>query len=418
MTQTDDGTVMPDPLTPSAAGLVLTAADADLAAAVLAALSGPATAPDTAPLAAEVVTLAEAEAVLQSGTAPHLVLVFRGAAQAVARALVAGVAPESALATWLAGAEELLLLSRRHRRHSSVLEATAALALPVPAMAALASRSGVRLPAPSLAATRVDPAPPSPLFWLTARLVLSQSERAQAVQTELDALALPLGIAEPDLGAVLQTCLADAAQGGRDLATARHQAATAADELMAATAERDRHFQEMGRLTLELQSRDDEFARREADWRVDKDKERRLLLEQMFDLESRCESDFKALRTAEDKLAAMQDGAADLSRQVADLERSRAALDQEILTGRGHIATLEAALDDAQTRIEAAEADRALLNSELDQAGAVHQQDRAHLLSEVDRIRAELDRVYNSRSWKVTAPLRGLRRTLSTVSNG
>lgn len=440
---------IPDSALPGATRLVLTAAETGLAAQVSATLQDQ-LARQGLPLAAEVVALADA--VLHGDTTAHLLLVFRAAPQSVTLAQAAGADPAAALVTWLAGAEEILRLARRHGRQCTVLEATATLALPGPALAAIAARLGAPPPKLPMTAKLSEPAPPAPLFRLLAHLVVGQSFRAQAVQAELEALAVPLGLVELDLDALMHACLAQGVQARAEVAAARQQAETAARDLVAASAERDRHFREMARLTVELNQRDDEFARREAERRADQDKERRLLLEQLIDLESRSEGHFKTALAAEAEVAthagllsaaqqnrdatladleAARARADDLQRQISALEAGREALEQASLTGLGRIAAVEVAWVDAQTRLETAvaeqtalqialdsvKADKSHLTDDLAQTRATDQLDKAELLARIERMQAELDTIYRSRSWKVTAPLRGIRRTLGTAPN-
>ena len=108
--------------------------------------------------------------------------------------------------------------------------------------------------------------------------------------------------------------------------------------------------------------------------------------------------------------------------QVISAETGQAAVEEYHALRHALVAERTARRSEGDARMEKAQAQNALLEEQLSQLQAVceqysaqasSQQERAGGLEEErDHLRAEIDRIYHSKSWKVTGPLRGVRRAL------
>jgi hypothetical protein len=311
-------------------------------------------------------TLAHAAAGSDLGGGP-LLLLYRPAGAALAAAMAAGVAPAEAIAAWRDGAEQVLRLARRHRRTALIADLDAARAAPAAFRDALGRLLGQDLP--DLPA--VPPSLPEPLFAVLAGALL-QIPDLKELQAELEAASLPLGPETRALGeveAVLaerQGLIAETAtkleSRERDLRALRSDNAAARQEIQT------------------LQTAQDELRKRIED--------QQLEIETHFlaskTLEQRLETEREKARSAEK---------ASVPRAEWDAgERRRAAL-------AATAETVTAERDDANRRALELEAERDGLREERDR-----------LRDELVGLRAEVDKLLGSKSWRLTEPLRRVRR--------
>ncbi len=120
----------------------------------------------------------------------HLLLVMSLPTVDLAWRLQQGSEPEATLADWLGSAQALLDVIRPRRRRFSLVFAETALTAPQEFLDRIAQRLGLQLQTGS--PDMISPDLPSALLRLIAESLLGQSMEARSVAAELEATALPL----------------------------------------------------------------------------------------------------------------------------------------------------------------------------------------------------------------------------------
>ena len=294
----------------------------------------------------------------------RLLILHLAPVAALARAMAAGSAPAAAAGDWARDTAALLRLHRAARRQVRLAELSAARANP----GAFAALAGVEPPETPLPEPEVE----DPVLCLLAQRLILGDARLAALAAELEAASADLtegqGLAGDDPAAAWR------AHGARTPDPAGAQAAAR--------------------------------ARGEAD----------LLKAQNRAMMEELESLARRRQQLEERLAQTGQGLESFKAQVAELNTAMAAL-------RERMAQKEQALHEAGAQVVEAEARLATLKGDLDRArndagariGALEAeaQTRAEALAaaeaEAAGLRAEIERIVSSRSFRLTAPLRRMR---------
>lgn len=306
-------------------------------------------------------------------------LVYQGAVDAIAIALSQGIPPQSALSRWHDQAKTHLTFLRAHRKivfSTSLAQLSAA---PEDLRLALGARYGCvfRNDAPGPGALQTEP---SLLHRFVAASVLRASAQARRHEAELAALSwhstpyTPSKI--PSLDAVFDT-----------LREADHSAAAAYEARKSLEAE-------LAQMHVTLTARDDAARLIEAEASA----KNTALSDALAQAEARAQKALHRADSTAQRLASLEDLLAD-AESAADKARASAG-DLTLQKARLHrqVNQLEEALRTA------------LLDTQKAQAEAqVQADDLRHMLAERD---AHIGALYASRSWRLTAPLRRLRRML------
>lgn len=133
---------------------------------------------------------------LAGNTDAHLLLLFNAPVPLIAQSMVDGLPPDQAIGRWLADAQAVLKIVRRHRRRLSLLPLEGVLANPAGFTDILGQRFGIDL-AP-VRRHNGHAAAPGALFRMMAGSAVWQSTEARDVAAELEANALPMPPA-PDI---------------------------------------------------------------------------------------------------------------------------------------------------------------------------------------------------------------------------
>ncbi len=328
----------------------------------------------------------------------------------------AGRPPEETLQHWAAEIRALLTVQRRARRHMVLVDETTFLTAPSGMLgAALAQRGAGGL---GLA----DPAPRDEELsvpCLLALQMLRQSPQLQALDSELSGASLLGGTTGTATAAIGQSLAAHAARRDAHRAVETQLAETAwhlrraeaelgaraaaqqalAQDCAALQGERDMQSAEIARLTEQLAAapQDGDAAARAAledrlrqqtaqavQARAQHDSEQRLLLDHMAELQ---QDHDRLSATVHQLRAALADSSRALETQAAEARRTTARQDK---SAADLGARLRAAEDSARRAREEAAAQEAALRAEL------------------TAFEAEFNKLVQSRSWKLTAPLRML----------
>lgn len=119
----------------------------------------------------------------------HLLLLFNAPVPLIAQSMEDGLPPDQALDRWLADAQAILKIVRRHRRRLSLLSLEGVLANPAEFTDILGQRLGIDLPS---AGKQVGHATtPGALFRMMAENAVRESGEARNAAAELEANALP-----------------------------------------------------------------------------------------------------------------------------------------------------------------------------------------------------------------------------------
>jgi len=209
----------------------------------------------------------------------HLLLLFNAHVPLIARNMAEGLPPGQALDRWLADAQAILKIVRRHRRRLTLLPLEGVLADPAGFMDILGQRLGIGL-AP-VARHDGGAAAPGALFRMMAGSAVWQSTEARDVAAELEANALPMppapGIALPMVDEVYR-------EFSQTIEQAREREEAYKVEL------RNMHQTEEIDKNQQLQERNDEtMAQNEARFR-DLQEENELLLQQLQHVQEELES--------------------------------------------------------------------------------------------------------------------------------
>jgi hypothetical protein len=183
----------------------------------------------------------------------HVVFVFYEVVEYLEQALTEGVSPNKALAAWVAETDKLLAVFTRHKKQASVVGAAEALADPHNVLAALAQRTELisaeltQIP-PYISTSEVS----LPLQSI-ARLTAERSSQARKLQKKLQGLSVLLPTSQilaPDMDVLFES---------------QKKFATTQTSLIETAIERDRHFDEVKRLAVELSTQTDRLTKKTSD---------------------------------------------------------------------------------------------------------------------------------------------------------
>ncbi|MCC5809409.1 MAG: hypothetical protein JJU06_03465 [Ectothiorhodospiraceae bacterium] len=312
------------------------------------------------------------QALIRSPVA-HLLIVYPNPERLLAEAMVSGIEPSEALQDWMAEADLLLALYRGHRRRISLIEAEKAVANPLALARALQERTGAHLSALPRFPSAQDTRAPDALLALIANQSLQQDSSARTLAAELEASSLLLSSGEPltaDPDQAFQLAM-KAAEGTRN----------SVSEIAS--------LQE--RLQYVEKALQDTRQQLEDAQKLEQDKE--SLMQQL-----KAELD-EAREQAESSRSSGRDFEQDNELLLQQLHQVQEELETYFLD----YTKLQSKMADAQSRLQ--EADAALkeknkLIRKLDAQKRAHEQRAAEKAEELKRLR-------NSRSWKITRPLRG-----------
>lgn len=425
-------------------------------------------------IAADVISTGDVEALRQTSGAWHLIFISTDPSHAIAKELAAGALVGQALGQWLDRSEAMLRIQRRDRLGSSVLVANAALARPDLAIAVIGQRLGMTgigiLPFDDLPGP-VVPDQNTIGYQLIASLAVRNSPRAKACETELIALAVPVQLPEADLDdlAAIFRLAAKETVARQNIQSEEY------------SANADLQLPENFRLSLELRDQKEWMEEKLAELETSRLDERTLLQDQTADAERKAEQFFLETRASEKRIGDLATKLAKLTseieamaqlgagviverdaarldlrkletrrvEQVAEMRRIRAEngrlaaetarlvadwqlASQETVSGLASIAALKSAWADAQRLLEQRTsnspttkgsqsqivADRNRLEVELERERRSRGAEQAYLRAENARLKAECGRLFASSSWRVTAPLRQLRRAIKPGDDG
>ncbi|WP_093993412.1 hypothetical protein [Flavimaricola marinus] len=397
---------------------------------------------------------------------PPVVLSYRRCADYVSQSLSAGLMPDEALQVWLQEAKVLVTKVRRARRQTVLIDAADAAAAPEALAALVADRA---LPVSDADVQRLQAAPPRDrIHDLIAEEAVRQSPLARRLGAELEASSTPLGeqasrsmdVAgalsdyrdrsarsqheqalrrrESDLLhdriARLEVALSDA-RAGQGAAAAEIGGLRRSLEVLedipgslkqahdALTAERAAHARlladldsQKARATTEQAEHEKRVATLQAQAAAAQASQKEL--EQKLEAQAQ---QIRALTTARDDAVAenrllasraeglqqaqrvSQEHLRDSVRALADQDRKTGDLEQEIARQAEAATAAAARQDQIQTALSAAQSQL----SELRKSLASEREKTAGL-------EEELTRIYNSKSWMITGPMRGTRRVLNT----
>lgn len=295
----------------------------------------------------------------------HLLLLVPSPVVAVAWSLNEGKAPKAALADWLATARAVLDLIRLQRRRTSLVFAEPALTAPKAFLQKLAERLQVSLH-PAATGTKPPELPSAALRMIAGNAIwLSPDARNAAAELEANALPLDAGDLRP---AVVIDQFFNEYQGAIE-AGARY---------------REQMREENG-----------------------------LLLSQLHQLQEELESQFLHVRTVEKQLA-------DATRQKDDIERAHqelaAAKQQQEQLRKQLEATLQNHEAERQAVEDLQEENELLLHQlrhareELEhyyqQSTQISGKEMEELQRRLQAAEDTVQALYNSKSWKITKPLR------------
>ena len=345
-------------------GLVLWCADTEAAAPLASALAR-----------AHAITRADSlPEALPAGDAPFLML-YVSPARALAAAMTGESTPAQALAAWCRDAEAMLALHKAGRRRVRLIETGAARRHP----RAFCDLFAVPGPAPEPEPEIARPNDPEAMFLrLLARRMLLGDAPARALLARLEAVSVPLGDETPppedDPEAVLRAsrALRGAEERGETL-TAQNRAMR--DELTTLAARIDDR-------DAALEAARADLAEAEA-------------ASEMLQTQSRyMQDELERLARQRDELAREAERLPGLTRQVAERDRSLAAVETLLATQEAQAAHVAAELGAQLAR---------------EQAGAATLRERlSGTEAELAARRDEIERFFKSRSYRLTAPLRWL----------
>ncbi len=351
-----------------------------------------------------------------------LLLVAGSAENEVARAIEQGTPPISALSQWQQEVREILALQRRNRSRTIVLDANSVQHFPDRAAAAIGLQAPPHVPAEE--ATQKDgPDPIDPTCILLARLCLKEDPSAQRLAEELSAAMLDLGGGKSpptfDADGLFSLYLESRqrAEKGWQARIEALEQETAASHLALQS-----EIQALNLRLSESAAELEEFRQKydETAQALDSERAARAELEtELGELHAALSERVASLNQLKDVLA----------KRETELAEARKAHEAERLLEREKLDILQKELSEAH-----AEKDRTvyLLEQRLKQLnqGLEVLQDQirdlrdkeavlAEVQAELARSREEIERIFNSRSMRLTAPLRKIGDLLRRVrANG
>lgn len=323
----------------------------------------------------------------------HMILVVPLPSIAVARDLGEGMAPKAALAGWLASAQSALELIRRQRRRVSLVFAEPALAQPQSFLNTIAQRLQLSL---DTAQPRQAPLElPGGVLRMMAENAILQSSEARNLVAELEANALPLADdgfnhlpAIDQVFSEYRKSIDTKAQAAREL---REENNLLLDQLQRVQQKMEAFSTEKRSIEQRLSSAEQykaelektrqklEQVRLKAQSVEELKEENELLLVQLHQVQEELESQLLQSKQAEEKLAA---AAPNKQAQLKDLEEENELLLQQ--------------LHHVQEELE----HYYLQSTQINSQQLEDLQQRLHAAEET------VAALYNSKSWKITKPLR------------
>ncbi len=310
----------------------------------------------------------------------HLLL-CDGPVTSMGRMMAAGMSPDKALAVWSEQAAALLALHRSSRRRVHLVEIRAALQDP-----AILPVRPVSMPSPP----SDDSDGPDPVFLVLAQHCLERDGRAQALAAEMAA------------------AMAGSDMDGIDLETAFSAYRTTRKRADRSERETARLEQEIRLLKAQNRAAQEEME---------------ALSHSRIKLRSDWEAAQREVELLQKQISAMREELALLEREREQLHQRLFQLDQGMESQEQQIAKLEGERDRLKRRLAgkdgvltAAERQIEALRQELDGMFRVNAQLRerkAALAHRSDMLETQIRDMENSRSWRLTAPLRRIRRLLS-----
>ena len=350
----------------------------------------------------------------------HVLLLVASPSAAVARRLQEGSAPKTALADWMASAQDVLDVIRSQRRRISLMFAEPALAAPQAFVALLSRR--LQVPLQEVSPDQQLPDLPSALLRLMAENAIWQSADARNIAAELEANALPLADSELSRVPAIDEVFAEY-RNSIDRKARAAQELREENELLLEQLQRVQ--QKMEAFSAEKRAIDQELSAVE-----EIKEENELLLSQLHRVQEELESQFLKTKAAEEKLAAAEKtiATAATDAQLKDLQEENDLLLQQLHhvqeeLERYYLQSMQPQGQPWQygAQLEAAHENiRAIYNSyswrltwplrvfmRIFGAGPASSK-KAPLPDNLEAAEATIEALYNSKSWKVTKPLRAL----------
>jgi len=291
----------------------------------------------------------------------HLLFLFNAPIPLMARNMSRGLAPAEALGRWQVAADQVLAITRRHRRQMTLMPLEGALSNPSRFIDVLGERLGVR---PGRVDQDLAPEPaPGALYRMMAENAVWQSIQARQIAAELEANSVPLP-ASPEIS--IPTVDEVYREFSQTIERARERKESYKAELQKAR-ERLANWQQE---TTQEKSRLRKV-----------EEENQLLLQQLHQVQEELESTFQKMQELQQSLGK---------------EKSAPPQDDE-------------ATPKDEARIRDLEEENELL---LQQLHHVQEELESYFLSgtdarqELEEARATIEALCNSKSWKITRPLR------------
>jgi len=350
----------------------------------------------------------------------HVLLLVALPSVAVARRLQEGSVPKTALADWMASAQDVLDVIRSQRRRISLMFAEPALAEPQAFVELLSRRLQLTLQAVS--PEQQVPDLPSALLRLMAENAIWQSADARNIAAELEANALPLADSELSQVPAIDQVFTEY-RNSIDRKARAAQELREENELLLEQLQRVQ--QKMEAFSAEKRAIEQQLSAVE-----ELKQENELLLSQLHQVQEELEGQLLKTKAAEEKLFQAEKVASTSTNdaQLKDLQEENDLLLQQLhhvqeeleryylqsMQPKGLPSQYSAQLEAAHETI------RAIYNSyswrltwplrvflRIFGAGPASSK-KAPLPDNLEAAEATIQALYNSKSWKVTKPLRAL----------
>jgi len=321
---------------------------------------------------------------LQANQDAHLLLLFNAPVPWIAQEIKRGASPAEALKKWQLGAKKVLSLVRRCRRRLSLLPLEGPLANPAAFLQALVERFGVAIQAPQFINQTLET--PGPLFRMMAGNVVWESSEARHLAAELEANAIPIP-------PVHELMLPSVDEAYREFTTTIERTRARKEEFKA----------ELEKIRQRLQAQEqDKVLQQERVQELEEENE--LLLKQLHQVQEELESQFQESREVRQMLDETK-----RAHQSAATDEEHGELRKQLDKKALEIKTLHEGKAKTEARIKDLEEENELL---LQQLHHVQEELESYFLSgtdarqELEEARATIEALCNSKSWKITRPLR------------
>lgn len=300
----------------------------------------------------------------------HLLLLFNAPVPWIARKITNGIEPAEALGQWRSDAEHILAVVRRNRRRLSLLPLEGPLANPAAFMQTLSERFGLAIQVPQ--SIEQPPEPPGPIFRMMAENAVWQSAEARHLAAELEANALPM----PPAHELMLPAVDEVYQEFTQTVDRTH-------------ARKEEYKTQLKKAREHLQAKEQEKAKALEPLK-ELEEENELLLQQLHQVQEELEGQFQESRELSEKLKEAEAAAVE---KASDEEADRVREEQPKL----------------EARVKDLEEENELL---LQQLHHVQEELESYYLNgmdsrhELEEARATIEAMCNSKSWKITRPLR------------